>query len=195
MRSAEFDREQVLRSAIDAFIDKGYTKTSMQDLKAATGLHPGSIYCAFESKKGLMLAAIAQYDKDKSEEFAALFEGKKAILEGIRNYLKCTVMSVSSECAGNHRACLTQKALSEVGADEPEIAAAIKASMTRWQCGFVKVFEQALGNGEISDSRSPEQRMQSLVMGIFGLRTFAQTQRDPELLNALAEQLFEDVCR
>ena len=32
MRSAEFDKEQVLRSAIAAFVSKGYNKTSMQDL-------------------------------------------------------------------------------------------------------------------------------------------------------------------
>jgi len=46
MRNAEFDKEQVLRSAMNAFMKKGYANTSMQDLKKATGLHPGSIYCA-----------------------------------------------------------------------------------------------------------------------------------------------------
>lgn len=40
MRNAEFDREKVLRSAMTAFMDKGYGKTSMQDLTKATGLHP-----------------------------------------------------------------------------------------------------------------------------------------------------------
>lgn len=55
MRSAEFDREEVLRSAMEVFISKGYAKTSMQDLKSATGLHPGSIYCAFTNKRGLLL--------------------------------------------------------------------------------------------------------------------------------------------
>lgn len=33
MRSAEFDRDQVLLSAMDVFITKGYSNTSMQDLK------------------------------------------------------------------------------------------------------------------------------------------------------------------
>lgn len=195
MRSAEFDREKVLRSAIDAFIDKGYNKTSMQDLKAATGLHPGSIYCAFESKKGLMLAAIEQYDKDKSAEFLALCEGKASVLDVIINYLYCIVDAISSSEDGNARACLTQKALSEIGENEPDIEAAIKASMAKWQQGFVKIFETAQANGELNDSRTPQQRMQSLVMGIFGLRTYAQTERNPEVLNDLAEQLFKDVCR
>ena len=43
MRNAEFNKETVLRAAMVAFMAKGYAKTSMQDLKAATGLHPGSI--------------------------------------------------------------------------------------------------------------------------------------------------------
>jgi|GEM_PF-5776238 len=30
MRNAEFDREKVLRSAMNAFMAKGYSKTSMQ---------------------------------------------------------------------------------------------------------------------------------------------------------------------
>ena len=135
MRNAEFDREQVLRSAINAFVAKGYNKTSMQDLKAATGLHPGSIYCAFDSKKGLMLAAIEQYNKDKGNEFGQLFEGKSPISEGLLSYLQHTVKDVTS-CDSGHKACLTQKALSEVSDNEPELEAAIKQSMLNWQNGF-----------------------------------------------------------
>ncbi|MBU5692584.1 TetR/AcrR family transcriptional regulator, partial [Vibrio cholerae] len=30
---------------MDEFMSKGFNKTSMQDLKRVTGLHPGSIYC------------------------------------------------------------------------------------------------------------------------------------------------------
>lgn len=42
MRSAEFDRDLVLRSAMEAFRARGYAKTTMQDLVAATGLHPAA---------------------------------------------------------------------------------------------------------------------------------------------------------
>ncbi|GLX79231.1 TetR family transcriptional regulator [Thalassotalea insulae] len=195
MRNAEFDREKVLRGAIKAFITKGYTKTSMQDLKSATGLHPGSIYCAFENKQGLMLAAIEQYDKDKTVEFKQLFAGKERLLDGILAYLQRTVAEVTSTESGCHKACLSQKALSELCDNEPEIEEALKQSMKNWQNGFLNIFQQAQANGELNDNRPPEQRVQSLVMGIFGLRTYAQTQSDPELLASLAKQLFEDVCR
>lgn len=195
MRSAEFDREEVLRKAIKAFSDKGYTKTSMQDLKAATGLHPGSIYCAFESKKGLMLAAIAQYEQDKGAAFSALFENSDLVLDGLLAYLKQVVLEVTENCAEHHKACFTQKALSELSDNEPEIEAALRESLNAWQAGFFCLFERALENGELDNTRTVEQRVNSLIMGIFGLRTFAQTNTDLATLNDLATQLHEDVCR
>ena len=102
---------------------------------------------------------------------------------------------ITSNDANCQKACLTQKALSEVGDNEPEIEAAIVQSMNGWQLGFLNIFEQALESGEVSNNRSPQERMQYLVMGIFGLRTYAQTQPDKAVLETLAQQLFEDVCR
>lgn len=51
MRTAEFDKEFVLRQAMAMFMLHGYAKTSMQKLTQATHLHPGSLYGAFGNKK------------------------------------------------------------------------------------------------------------------------------------------------
>ncbi len=193
MRSAEFDKEEVLRAAIKAFVSKGYNKTSMQDLKKATGLHPGSIYCAFENKQGLLLAALEQYNKDRADEFQQYFIGNKTVLAGIEKYLDNTV----NQCAldGSEKVCLSQKALSELSEQAPEVEELITHNIEAWQRGFEQVFQQALLAGEVNNSRSPVQRVQSLVMGIYGLRTYAQTHPSKDILTALAQQLFKDVCR
>lgn len=193
MRSAEFDREKVLRAAIVAFATKGFSQTSMQDLKQATGLHPGSIYCAFENKQGLLLAALEQYNKDKAADFQQLFEGQEKLLDGIRQYLDNTV----NECAldGYQRVCLSQKALSEMAQVDPVIEDAVANNLDTWLNGFTQVFEQALERNEVDNSRSPLQRAQSLVMGIYGLRTYANTHAQPDVMKSLAKQLFDDVCR
>lgn len=193
MRSAEFDREKVLRAAITAFMTKGYSKTSMQDLKKATGLHPGSIYCAFNNKQGLLLAALEQYNEDKANEFTHYFAGNKQLLVGVKNYLNCTVSACTQD--GPQRNCLSQKALNELAEQAPLVEQVIANNMKQWQERFVAIFEQALLNGEINSSRSPKQRVQSLVMGIYGLRTYAQTHPEAEVLNELASQLFDDVTR
>jgi len=193
MRSAEFDREKVLRAAIVAFMCKGYNKTSMQDLKHATGLHPGSIYAAFTNKQGLLLASLAQYNADKSAEFKAYFSNKDQVLDGVKEYLNDTVSVCNAN--GPQRNCLSQKALSELAEQEPLVEQTIADNMKAWQQGFIDVFEQAITNGELDNSRSATQRVQSLVMGIFGLRTYAHTHPEPTVLQELASQLYEDVCR
>jgi AcrR family transcriptional regulator len=71
MRSAEYDRDAVLRNAMEAFRAKGYAKTTMQELVAATGLHPGSLYAAFGNKRGLLLAAVDHYVAEKGPCAAA----------------------------------------------------------------------------------------------------------------------------
>ena len=51
-RPAEYVRSEVLHQAMETFWRKGYAATSMKDLTRATGLQPGSLYGAFESKRG-----------------------------------------------------------------------------------------------------------------------------------------------
>ncbi|WP_063367588.1 TetR/AcrR family transcriptional regulator [Pseudoalteromonas luteoviolacea] len=193
MRSAEFDREVVLRAAMNAFMEKGYNKTSMQDLKLATGLHPGSIYCAFENKKGLLLASLEQYNLDRSEELKSIFNGQSDALSGLRAYLD----SIVSECISGDPAqsCLSQKAINEIAQTDEQAQAVLSQQCVMWQ-GFMKeVFSQASQQGVITGPRSPQQRAQSLIVGIYGLRTFSQAQKDPDVISGIANQLLIDVCR
>lgn len=193
MRSAEFNKEKVLRAAIAAFVNKGYNKTSMQDLKKATGLHPGSIYCAFENKEGLLIAALEQYNKDRSGEFSDYFSGEKTVLAGLKNYLMQTVTNCTS--SGPERVCFSQQALSELSEQTSAVELVISKNLDDWQRGFIGIFEEALAAGEINNSRTAKQRTQSLVMGIYGLRTFAHTHPTADVLEELATQLLEDVSR
>lgn len=68
MRTAEFDRQKVLEAAMEVFCQKGYANTTMQDLKEATGLHPGSLYCAFSNKRGILLAALQAFIDSRWEK-------------------------------------------------------------------------------------------------------------------------------
>jgi len=192
MRSAEFDKEQVLRAAMNAFMSKGYNKTSMQDLKVATGLHPGSIYCAFENKRGLLMASLEQYTQDRSIEFQQFFQDKSNMLDGLDKYLA----NVVAECIScdPQKACLAQKALSELAEQDAEAQQLITLQLKNWQQSFTEIFQIAQDNGEVNHDRLAEHRAQSFVMGIYGLRTYAHTHPGAEVLQRLATQLFKEVC-
>jgi AcrR family transcriptional regulator len=57
-RSRSFDEESVLRLATARFLVSGYQATSVDDLLESTGLHRGSLYQAFGSKRGVFVAAL-----------------------------------------------------------------------------------------------------------------------------------------
>lgn len=60
-RPLSFDREAALQQAMLLFWEHGYEATSLNDLTAAMGVTPSSIYTAFGDKKSLFLEAVDRY--------------------------------------------------------------------------------------------------------------------------------------
>jgi AcrR family transcriptional regulator len=57
----QFDRKDVLESALAVFWSRGYEASSIQDLVDATEVNRGSLYGTFGDKEGLFLAVIDYY--------------------------------------------------------------------------------------------------------------------------------------
>ena len=51
-------RAQIIEAAIDCFLERGYTNTSMSDIIKASGLSSGSIYSHFSGKEDILISAI-----------------------------------------------------------------------------------------------------------------------------------------
>ena len=60
-RPLSFQREAALHQAMLLFWKHGYEATSLNDLTAALGVKPSSIYAVFGNKKRLFLEAVARY--------------------------------------------------------------------------------------------------------------------------------------
>ena len=60
-RPLSFDRDAALHQAMLLFWKHGYESTSLNDLTAALGVKPSSIYTVFGDKKRLFLEAVARY--------------------------------------------------------------------------------------------------------------------------------------
>ena len=60
-RPREFDIDEALHEAGERFWAKGYQATSIQDIAAATGVKPGSLYKTFGDKKSLFLKCVDHY--------------------------------------------------------------------------------------------------------------------------------------
>ncbi|QYM75681.1 TetR/AcrR family transcriptional regulator [Leucobacter luti] len=60
-RTLAFDRETVVRAALEVFWRAGYESASIPELERETGLSRSSIYNSFGSKRGLFDAAVQLY--------------------------------------------------------------------------------------------------------------------------------------
>jgi len=193
MRNAEFDKEEVLRAAMKAFMHRGYAKTSMQDLKKATGLHPGSIYCAFENKRGLLLAALEQYRLDRKTEFKQFFANSASAMANLKSYLDNVVVECIS--CDSAQACLLTKALNEIAEQDIEIQQVISDNLSMLQQSLAEKFAQAQAEGSINLDKDCDHLARYFLMGIYGLRTFAHTHPEALVLQQLAEQLYDGVSQ
>lgn len=66
----EMRRREILRAAFQAFAEKGYDKTSMEDIVQTSGLSKGTLYWYFDSKQTLFVALVTMV----FDEFQTVFD-------------------------------------------------------------------------------------------------------------------------
>ncbi|WP_462158508.1 TetR/AcrR family transcriptional regulator [Pseudoalteromonas sp. GB56] len=191
MRSAEFDRSEVLQNAMQTFMEQGYAKASMQKLTKATGLHPGSIYCAFGSKKGLFLEAVSHYHEQKRIAFAQLFAADKPVLDSLAIFVDNTV----EECMQNTcvKVCLLTRSLNEIEGQDPEIVGVLADNLKQVENALAVQIEKAQNQGEAIRDDNALSLARFFTMGIYGMRTYAFTHPNKTILHEMGNQLLSAI--
>lgn len=115
-RPREFDRDEALERARDAFWERGYEGTSMADLVQAMGLASARIYAAFGSKEALFREAVALYEAGEGgfatralkEEPSARRAIERMLRDAAEVFTKrgtprgCMVVSGATNCASEN---------------------------------------------------------------------------------------------
>lgn len=182
MRTAEFDRDLVLRSAMEAFRTRGYAKTTMQELVAATGLHPGSLYAAFGNKRSLLLAAVDHYVQEKCALRRHCFE-QASPLAGLHAYFSQLVDDAL------HGSCLVTRTLMELAEQDEELHLRCKAIYGELERELAQQLQRARECGELAAGCDIPALTALLQVNIQGLITFAQCHPDRLLLEGVVTQL------
>ncbi|MGW3459520.1 TetR/AcrR family transcriptional regulator [Streptomyces olivaceoviridis] len=89
-RPRAFDADQAASTAAVLFAAHGYEGTSVDDLVAATGIHRGSLYKVFGSKRGLHLTALRNHldheIRRTTTAIATLTDPTQALTAAIASY-------------------------------------------------------------------------------------------------------------
>jgi AcrR family transcriptional regulator len=182
-RPKEFDPEAALAAAMELFWRKGYDKTSLDDLGAATGVGRQSLYDTFGDKRRLYLRALDAYRESTQAALRKLLashprprEGFEALFLGI----------VNEPRAGHERGCLLLAANLERDLGDREIAQLVK----RNQVEVVAIFEEALARGraagDLAADKDPAAIARFFLAAIQGLRASARVRSDRAALEQIA---------
>lgn len=118
-RIEEFDKENVLKQAMNVFWEKGYNGTSMQDLVDATGLNRSSIYNSFGSKLELYQNTLRHYQKDGNSRFQKALVKANDSVEAIRLIFEGFLPEIMDDSKG--KGCFWMNCKAEMGNQDENI--------------------------------------------------------------------------
>jgi AcrR family transcriptional regulator len=179
-RPRSFDLDAATGAALRALWAKGYEATTIEDLVRATGLAPSSLYAAFGSKRGVLEAALARYDRDRDELLAPLERGE-AGLDDVRLFLASVRRGViEPESPG----CFMVNTTTEVAPRDERIAEHAHRYRERVRDALAAALERAAARGELAsvDAEQAKGRARLLQAALYGVQVAARSGATDEAL-------------
>ncbi|MEU9380794.1 TetR family transcriptional regulator [Streptomyces sp. NPDC048279] len=121
-RTKEFEPEVALRRAVDVFWERGYEKTSMEDLVQRMGIGRRSLYDTFGDKHALFLQALRTYTAQQDAQTAEIAEKAANARQAIRWLLETSLADGSVL----RRGCLAVNTSTEAATSDPEASAVLE---------------------------------------------------------------------
>lgn len=180
-RPRTFDEQRAVDAAAELFARHGYEGTSVDDLVTAVGVHRGSLYKVFGSKRGLYLAALRRHlDRHVlplADEVAGSSDPRRALA------------TASAAYDGGPAAGLLLLAQAEMAHRDPEVAALTAKAFDALEKAIAGVL--AASDGPAAEA-GPDLAT-ALAATVLGLRLRSRAASTagagPEAAHALAEFL------
>jgi TetR/AcrR family transcriptional repressor of nem operon len=179
-RPRGFDEQQVIDRAMELFWTRGFEATSVSDLTAELGVHPGSLYRTFGDKRMLFLRALARYRDSQARTLAPALLAGGPVLPRIRAVLIGFIeLAVEQE---NPRGCLVANTVGELLPGDMDVAAGAAGVLSEVEDGFLQGLRAAARQGEIAPTLDLPGWAAALTMLVQGLQVVAKVDPDPRRL-------------
>src|SRR3990172_8886355 len=181
----QFDVDEVLDKAMQAFWRRGYEATSMQDLVERTGINRGSLYSTYRDKHALFLAALRKYAETVHHRRLADVEARYGPREAIRQSFLAFTRQLSEK--GGRRGCFLTNTALELAAHDPEAGRIVAEAQKETEAWFARMIEKGKAVGEISPQVKPAQAAQGLLALLIGLSVLNRSRPERALLQAIVD--------
>jgi AcrR family transcriptional regulator len=118
-RPREFDRDEALAKARDAFWKRGYEGISMSDLVSILGLASSRIYAAFGSKEDLFRETVSLYRNSEGGAPVRALRAASTLREGIEAMLRAAIVTYTQP--GRPRGCMVVTAATNCSSENDAV--------------------------------------------------------------------------
>ncbi|MEA2736328.1 MAG: TetR/AcrR family transcriptional regulator, transcriptional repressor for nem operon [Humisphaera sp.] len=167
-RPKEFDPDDAAQEAMEAFWERGYAATSVNDLLAEMGLNRGSLYGTFGDKKQLFLAALDRYEAQRGDELRVMLERPGSAKTALVDFIH-----VAADCCTSQegrRGCLAGKAAMELAPHDKDVANWLKKFHRRNIDLVARTIARGQEQGEIDPTLDARAVARFLLNAMTGLR-------------------------
>ncbi len=176
-RPRQFDIDIALDRAMLVFREKGYHSASINDLGAAMELTAGSIYKAFNDKRGLFLQVFSRYTSLRNQQLRQRLDhqpnGRAQIAELLRFYLES-----ASDIEGR-RGCLVVGSAIELQVLDQELAELVRLALQRNLTSITALLEHGQQDGSVNSQLDVQALGGILLCIVLGMRVAGKMQDLP----------------
>lgn len=169
--SKNFDVDEALQKAGEAFWNKGYQGTSMHDLLDAMGIQKGSFYDTYGSKQEAYLRALERYTDERLGHFANAPADCSP-----RAALEAMFQAILKECVGadGHRGCMIVNCALELAHEDEGARQAVQAALRTHENLIKRWLRDAQAAGEVSATLDPGASAKALMAFILAMRVYSR---------------------
>ncbi|MBC1471810.1 TetR/AcrR family transcriptional regulator [Listeria seeligeri] len=182
-RVKQFDEQVVLNKAMHIFWEKGYEKTSMQDLVDHMGIHRRSIYDTFGDKHELFLKSLDCYEFQLNQ----IINQQVTQDMTIKEKLETLFLSVSSVNNESPKGCLIVNSAAELSLLDEPIKKKIQELFDKSEMYLYQLLVEAMKKGEISKNKNLQELASYLHNAWVGIRVLAKTTNDQSKLPTIVK--------
>lgn len=183
-----FDVDDTLRKAGEAFWTHGYEATSMQTLLEAMGIQKGSFYDTYGSKRDAYLRSLEQYLDERFGAFETLAEGLSS-----REGLEAQLAAIRDECLGaeGHRGCMIANCALELAHDDVAAQRIVQRGFERHRALLASQLRGAQAEGQVSATLDADALGTAILGLVLGMRSFARSGAPAAAIHTLHDQALE----
>jgi TetR/AcrR family transcriptional repressor of nem operon len=192
VRTRSFDPREALSTAVDLFMSRGFTETSMEDVVQATGVSRYGLYGTFGNKRELFEQVLELYaDRIGKRSFQRLLE-PGAGLDDFRRVFEERIADVSRDVES--RGCLFIHTAMELAPQDEDIREVLNAFMTRIAKAFARGLKSAIDVGDVRSDIDVRGTAEMLTSTMFGVGVMARSGFPKETLERIVESMLASLA-